>query len=1288
MAVAAIGAIIAGASAAMATYAAIGTLAWAIGVGIAVAAISGLMTYQAMNQSVPRFDSPDTASSLGTTSDPVTVLPVVYGEQRVGSINVLKDVGKDTTYLVQIFSVCEGQIDCFKNVYMDNKRILENGEYRDGQVPQNSIVQAYRGFVEVEFSVGKPEGHHLALATKYLGNDVQYGWPEQNVGKNHATCCIVMRKRNKDLEKQADILQPNSQVSFDVRGKLITDLTDGKVKASSNGPSQMLDYVTNERYGLGVKLDKIDVQSFKDCAIYARDNDLLSDGATDPNGSFKENLTQMAAAFNGLVFDSFGRMTCRIDGPDIVQYDFNEDNISSSNISFNTGGSDQYYNTLNVSFQDPAIDYSNQVLRYPSDVTNDLTIKQDKRIIAKDIEYRFVKRKSQIDTLASIERNKSLLKKTLTFSTVDAYTIQVWDVVRVNLKSDLINLQDSLWRVTKVDRSLQNGAAGMITLSLAEYNEKVYTDLDFAKDPNNTGSNIPNESILIPPKNLQVQSVAETAVGRTFKVTWLSEEDFNRNGYYVQYAEAGTNNWVQAGFTSGTEYLIYNMDVTKKYDIRVAAIGVLYMSEWVYVRGTNPEVSYNLPSVTGLRLVNAVENANTTTATQFEFAWDDQSAQKFTVNGVTQTFAEVFQYYQIDITGVRTVSYRTKDLSFIYDYRMNQTNGLSREIKFKITAVGFSGMKSAPVEMTVRNNQAPAVQGFQAMPGAAALHVVWSDPEEHVPAIPDFAGTVVQLANDIGFTTGVKYFNSSSRFTDTFPLEDGKYYVRAAWYDVFGQDNTVWSQPVYVDLKWTPDWTDEDIKNLEELLELPEKLQESIDEAYELANKYTDKTVAESQVDTLKKADASATAKINTLHTTVTNERDGAIAQAVKDLQSDYNGKFGTSNARITEVEKTQAADRKATAEQFTQVRAETDQKVATVSQQSKAEIDALTGKIKSQYSVVARADGVVTGISLIADGQTKTSSIIMNADKFAITSGSNPANAQVPFLVSGGRTWISTAMIQDLSVGSAKIADAAITNAKIVNGAINTAKIQDAAITNGKIANASIDSAKIAQRIQSNNWNGSAGWMIDKNGTANFQQVTVRGTIQADSGYFRGDITGANGTFSGTVRAEKIEGDVMMAEGDTFSSVSRPNPGETRAPAGDHHIMWIKGENFDRILDTNLILHVQCAERNRFSLIVRTPGKADIEYFYKDTGNNGGTWDNGLRGITIPAAGRGQRNQILVRVDANRAGSMFIVAPQFVTPLTRDRQVPDYSAAGASNAVREKSYIALFRKGAGLISM
>ncbi|UYP85893.1 hypothetical protein N4T39_15995 [Escherichia coli] len=330
MAIVAIGAIIAGASAAAAAYAAGAALALAIGIGVAVAAVSALMSTQ-MAQNVPRFNSTDTATTLGTTSDPSSVIPIIYGEQRTGTINVWKAVGVDTTYLVQIFAICEGEVDSFKNLYMDNQKILLDGVYKDGVLPKGSIAAEYQQYVEVEFSTGKPYGHVFTLAQKYLGNS-DAGWPDSATGNNIAACCVVMRKRNSDLQNQADILQPNSQVSVDVRGRLITDLNTGERVSSNNGPSQIVDYLTNDRYGLGIQIDKIDLDSFKEAARYAKLNSLFSDGATDPNGSFKENLTQLAGAFNGIITETFGKVTCRIDGPDVVQYDFNEDNINAGTV--------------------------------------------------------------------------------------------------------------------------------------------------------------------------------------------------------------------------------------------------------------------------------------------------------------------------------------------------------------------------------------------------------------------------------------------------------------------------------------------------------------------------------------------------------------------------------------------------------------------------------------------------------------------------------------------------------------------------------------------------------------------------------------------------------------------------------------------------------------------------------------------------------------------------------------------------------------------------------------------
>lgn len=1357
MAVVAVGAIIAGAAAGAAAYAAGMTIAFAIGIGLATAAISGLMSYMAMNQTIPRYNTTDTATALGTTSDPKTVIPVVYGQQRVGGINVWKAVGKDTTYLVQIFALCEGQIGGFKSLYLDNKKIVLDGNYQSGILNEQAIHPDYRKFVEVELSVGAPKGHVFTLAQKYLGKDINNsGWPDSATGNNVAAVCVVMRKRNKDLQNQADILQPNSQLTADINGLLIQDLNTGNREASRNGPSQLLDYATNTRYGLGIPLDKIDTESFKACADHSLRNNLYSDGSTDPNATFKENLTQMTAAFQGVIFESFGRMTCRIDGPDVVQFDFNEDNISAGSVTLNSGGSEGYYNTLNVSYQDPALDYSDQVLRYPSDTVNDGTIAKDKRIIAKDITYRFVKQKSQLDVIASIERNKSLLKNQIVFSTVDAYTVQAWDVIRVNFPE--LQLQDSLWRVFQVDRSLEKGAAGLITITAAEYDPKVYTNLDYAKDPNNSGSNIPNASVLIAPKNLQVTSVAETAIGRTFKVQWESEEDFNRAGFYVQYAVSGTDEWTQAGFTSGNYFMIMNMDITKKYDIRVCATGLVYRSEWVYQNNTNPAVSYQLPKVTGLRLVNSDAGTNITTSTQFEFAWDDQSNQKFNVNGTTQTFDEVFQYYEVQITGTKTVSYRTKNINFTYDFRMNQLNGLSREITIKVIAVGYAGMKSEPVQITAKNNQHPAIQNFVARTGislnSGMIFTQWKP-----STVPDFEQTTVQIARDKEFTKEVRSFVSKD---DVLNFElgengEGTWYLKAAQNDVFGSDNAVWTSPTILDVKYEIPFTPDDIDTIEDMLGLNEKLKDTLDSANTHANnvseqakkdaeKYADDTVKRSEVKTKEYTDAEVKKSNDYTNAEIgkSNDRtDGAIKdseartqvkitaareytdtqvaestkalnqtiaeniteingkidgvetsingkittieknqttfeeqtnQKLTSMESNFTTKIGESekrtNAKITELNETVTTNDEAYTQRFSkmessiedntteigkntasisslsetvatneknsatsmeQLEARVGDKIASVSSESKAEIDKVTNQVNSQYAMTVDANGVYAGFTLLAqDGPVKGSKAIFAADKFMIVpTEQDAAKAKPVFSVdTTTRTvYLDNAVIKDASIGTAKIADAAI----------DTAKIKDASITNGKITGF----------IQSDNYvPGSQGWKINKNGGSEFSNVVVRGEVHANSGVFNGTVNAKDGVFNGTVNAnggvfnnvriernctvlgtiyaENIQGDIVTMT----DRVSKAWPPSGNTSSGTRYpIATIDGMPFNRVMVFSGDVSIQQTWRQNVTIRVNE----DVVWTF-DSGNDGKNFDTNIFSFRVPAAPMGTKQYVTIQ--------------------------------------------------------
>ena len=117
----------------------------------------------------------------------------------------------------------------------------------------------------------------------------------------------------------------------------------------------------------------------------------------------------------------------------------------------------------------------------------------------------------------------------------------------------------------------------------------------------------------------------------------------------------------------------------------------------------------------------------------------------------------------------------------------------------------------------------------------------------------------------------------------------------------------------------------------------------------------------------------------------------------------------------------------------------------------------------------------------------------------------------------------------------STLIVDGAITATKLAANSIvaGTAAIQNGAIVNAMIANATIDSAKIASLsatkitagymqvgsyIASNNFaRGSAGFIVEANGNAEFNNITARGNIYSSNGNIGGVRINGNGLNTGS---------------------------------------------------------------------------------------------------------------------------------------------------------------------------
>lgn len=421
----------------------------------------------------------------------------------------------------------------------------------------------------------------------------------------------------------------------------------------------------------------------------------------------------------------------------------------------------------------------------------------------------------------------------------------------------------------------------------------------------------------------------------------------------------------------------------------------------------------------------------------------------------------------------------------------------------------------------------------------------------------------------------------------------------------------------------------DEILDSDAMKELQESAQDSAAKLNEYANSIIQNALAnDGDVRIMRKENGKRKAEIKHAEVLIANETEARVQQ-VNQISAEFNENL---NAGLTQVNEALANETEARVTSEEALSARIGENSAALDQKldSWAEVNGVgsmyTMKLGLKYNGQEYNSGMA--LQLTAQGNNVVSQVLFIADRFAIIRNAESGAYTLPFVVQNDQVFMNNALIQDGS------------------------------ITNAKIGNV----------IQSNNYiAGQQGWMINKNGSSELSEVTVRGTIYATDGWFKG-----------TVYAEHIEGDVMIAESNTI-----PFKNYSDIDSGDYEILKIHGENFDRSIDTNLIIQVNSTFRNTFRVIVQTPGRDDIEFYSIDTGNDGGTRAYALRGFDLPAAGRGQENRIIVRVTQSGRGSSI---KTFTPWVERDNGTTGQETSDGviynTGFIRERAYISAYRKG------
>ncbi|ENV4137232.1 phage tail protein [Escherichia coli] len=1056
-----VGAIVTAVVVAAAVYFSGGTALAAIGWGAATGTVSLVASSMLGKIGVAGYG--DVSDSLSRSTSPTTGLPVIYGGELphkngisggafilTGSIVSWYNVpDSNSQYLFSEQAVSyAGTEKHIEQIYIDNEPVLAVPVTVDGIVPKESIAAKYQKYLQLEVRFGGDYTSTKTLATQYAGPK----WTNKFLGKGIVSISTVIRKTQDSLENNI-LVNDQFALTVEMKGQRIYDFVNGAYKASSNPPSIIYDYLTNTTYGMGIAPALINTDTFAETAAYCDAFEYYANGAISYQSTFKENIENICQSFGGIMYVHAGQICITTDRKTVSVASFDERNMVGA-VQVSTSGGTDYFNVVDCKFTNPESMYTTDVVRIPSDITIDEAVQKDGQVIALSRDYSWSYDQDVIAKMANVDVLKAKYAlRTISFTTSEGWDLKVWDAINVSNKELAIS---GKFKVLNKDISTDQENVGYVTITAVEAPDAMYDGIDPGVWSPGGVIDFPELQVL-PPSNLQAVRKGNTTSGSIVDLTWVASADPYLRGYYVYYRLNGSGTWTYAGQTGvqKLDYELFGLSDTASYDFAVEAYNNLgLVSSKLSLTGIVPTFNFALPSVTGVVLTNKTESAYVTDSPDFNIAWDSQ--KNLRVNN--RSFSEYFKYYVIKIyDGTKLIDkFYTQSNTFNYTLEMNRLK--VRKPTIGIIAQGFNdGTYSQEVKITVENKQCGLVTGVSFTGGFGNLFASWTKSTER-----DYAGAIISIIN--GTTT--RLFTSNSPEFDSIPnISDGEYKVKMGFFDVFGTDNIQYCPEQTISINSKYQFTEDDANAINGILDLDERLTETLNDAVSIANKNTSTVISASEVRTNDKITASE----KTLSTQISGVNSSLSQRltTVESTASDNKSSIKTLSQTVTDNDKAQSTA-------ITQLSSSVDGKFSTVSTEMATK--ATKTEINASYSLSVNANGTVAGFKLMAGGATNSGAVYFAADKFIVSgTGAATVGGTAPFAIVNGTTYIKTSMIQAASIGSAYIADSAITNAKIASAAVNTAEIVDGCITN----------AKIGATIQSNNYvANSTGWQINKSGT------------------------------------------------------------------------------------------------------------------------------------------------------------------------------------------------------------
>ena len=520
-------------------------------------------------------------------------IPVIFGERLVGGTRVFMETsGTDNTYLYMAIVMSEGEINDIEEIRVDDKAVTWASTLSDG----------------TEVEVGSGDSNFYKNSESLIRVEPHFGTDGQSAssllstlsswGNNHklsGLCYLALR-----FKWNQDAFTGIPKVQAKIQGRKVVFYNSGlaaQTAAYKTNPAWcLLDYLTNERYGKGIAISEIDLQSFYDASVvcetqvtpYSGASDINifdTNAAIDTSQKIIDNVREMLKGCRGYLPYTNGKYKLIIETTGSAAITLTEDDIIGGyNLSIPT--KNERYNRVIVGFVNPARNFQVDEVQFPPIDDSGLT-SADRHATMKTadggflLEGRFAFKTLtspyQAEEMAEVILRRSREALTLGINvSFDAYDLAIGDIVNITHSS--LGFSAKAFRVM----GLTFNEDFTIGLSLVEYQASHYTWATKAQVSSTPSTNLPNPFTIQPPASVTLSDTLieynDGTVIVALDVAIGASPDSFIDFYQVEYKLSTDSNFIIYAQGSGLNHRVLNVIDQQTYDVRVKAVNTLGVS--------------------------------------------------------------------------------------------------------------------------------------------------------------------------------------------------------------------------------------------------------------------------------------------------------------------------------------------------------------------------------------------------------------------------------------------------------------------------------------------------------------------------------------------------------------------------------------------------------------------------------------------------------------------------------------------------------------------------------------